>query len=97
MTSITSWLELFDLQNWNCSLIWASSTTQIWLLLDFMLKLFLLGDNKKSIYLTLLMDRFFIKEKLGEKIIELLKINSEDQLANILNKAVLLYCVFNHI
>ena len=33
-------------------------------------------------------DRFFIKEKLDEKIIELPKIRSEDQLADILTKAV---------
>ena len=33
-------------------------------------------------------DRFFIKEKLDEKIVELPKIQSEDQLANILTKAV---------
>jgi hypothetical protein len=33
-------------------------------------------------------DRFFIKEKLDEKIVELPKIRSEDQLANILTKAV---------
>ena len=33
-------------------------------------------------------DRFFIKEKLDEKIVELLKILSEDQFANILTKAV---------
>ncbi|RVW18142.1 Retrovirus-related Pol polyprotein from transposon RE2 [Vitis vinifera] len=34
------------------------------------------------------MDRFFIKEKLDDKIVELPKIRSEDQLANILTKAV---------
>ena len=33
-------------------------------------------------------DRFFIKEKLDKKIVELPKIWSEDQLANILTKAV---------
>ena len=33
-------------------------------------------------------DRFFIKEKLDEKIVELLKIRSEDQLDDILTKAV---------
>ena len=33
-------------------------------------------------------DRFFIKEKLDEKIVELPKIRSEDQLANILTKGV---------
>ena len=33
-------------------------------------------------------DRFFIKEKLNEKIVELPKIQSEDQLADILTKAV---------
>ncbi|WJZ85541.1 hypothetical protein VitviT2T_005068 [Vitis vinifera] len=33
-------------------------------------------------------DRFFIKEKLDDKIVELLKIQSEDQLADILTKAV---------
>ncbi|RVW96946.1 Retrovirus-related Pol polyprotein from transposon RE1 [Vitis vinifera] len=33
-------------------------------------------------------DRFFIKEKLDDKIVELLKIRSEDQLADILTKAV---------
>ncbi|KAK2970690.1 hypothetical protein RJ640_023895 [Escallonia rubra] len=33
-------------------------------------------------------DRFFIKEKLDEKIVELLHIRSEDQLADILTKAV---------
>ena len=33
-------------------------------------------------------DRFFIKEKLDEKIVELPKIRSKDQLANILTKAV---------
>ena len=33
-------------------------------------------------------DRFFIKEKLEEKIVELPKIRSEDQLADILTKAV---------
>ncbi|KAH9763832.1 retrovirus-related pol polyprotein from transposon RE1 [Citrus sinensis] len=33
-------------------------------------------------------DRFFIKEKLDEKILELPKIRSEDQLANILTKAI---------
>ena len=33
-------------------------------------------------------DRFFIKEKLDEKIVELPKIRSEDQLTNILTKAV---------
>ena len=33
-------------------------------------------------------DRFFIKEKLDEKIVELPKIRSEDQLANILTKAI---------
>ena len=33
-------------------------------------------------------DRFFIKEKLEEKIVELPKIKSEDQLADILTKAV---------
>ena len=33
-------------------------------------------------------DRFFIKEKLDEKIIELPKIRSEDQLADILTKVV---------
>ena len=33
-------------------------------------------------------DIFFIKEKLDEKIIELPKIRSEDQLADILTKAV---------
>ncbi|RVW94742.1 Retrovirus-related Pol polyprotein from transposon RE2 [Vitis vinifera] len=33
-------------------------------------------------------DRFFIKEKLDDKIVELPKIRSEDQLANILTKAV---------
>ena len=33
-------------------------------------------------------DRFFIKEKLEEKILELPKIISEDQLANILTKVV---------
>ena len=34
------------------------------------------------------MDRFFIKEKLDDKIVELPKIRSEDQLADILTKAV---------
>ena len=33
-------------------------------------------------------DRFFIKEKFDEKIVELPKIRSEDQLADILTKAV---------
>ena len=33
-------------------------------------------------------DRFFIKEKLDEKIVELLKIRSEDQLADIVTKVV---------
>jgi hypothetical protein len=33
-------------------------------------------------------DRFFIKEKLDEKIVELPKIQSNDQLADILTKAV---------
>jgi hypothetical protein len=33
-------------------------------------------------------DKFFIKEKLDDKIVKLLKIRSEDQLANILTKAV---------
>ncbi|CAL2240058.1 unnamed protein product [Prunus armeniaca] len=33
-------------------------------------------------------DRFFIKEKLEAKIIELPKIRSEDQLANVLTKVV---------
>lgn len=33
-------------------------------------------------------DRFFIKEKLDEKIVELPTIRSEDQLADILTKAV---------
>ena len=33
-------------------------------------------------------DKFFIKEKLDEKIVELPKIRSEDQLADILTKAV---------
>ena len=33
-------------------------------------------------------DRFFIKEKLDEKIVELPKIRSEDQLADILTKGV---------
>ena len=33
-------------------------------------------------------NRFFIKEKLDEKIVELPKIRSEDQLADILTKAV---------
>ena len=33
-------------------------------------------------------DRLFIKEKLDEKIVELLKIRFEDQLADILTKAV---------
>lgn len=33
-------------------------------------------------------DRFFIKEKLDEKIVELPKIRSEDQLADILTKVV---------
>ena len=33
-------------------------------------------------------DRFFIKEKLDEKIVELPKIQSEDQLADILTKVV---------
>jgi hypothetical protein len=33
-------------------------------------------------------DRFFIKEKLDEKIVELPKIRSEDQLADILTKAI---------
>ena len=33
-------------------------------------------------------DRFFIKEKVDLKIVELQKIKSKDQLANILNKAV---------
>ena len=33
-------------------------------------------------------DRFFIKEKLQEKILELPEIRSEDQLADILTKAV---------
>lgn len=33
-------------------------------------------------------DKFFIKEKLDDKIMKLLKIRSEDQLANILTKAV---------
>ncbi|RVW92487.1 Retrovirus-related Pol polyprotein from transposon RE1 [Vitis vinifera] len=33
-------------------------------------------------------DRFFIKEKLDDKIVELLKIQSEDQLADILTKVV---------
>ena len=33
-------------------------------------------------------DRFFITEKLDEKIVELPKIRSEDQLANIFTKAV---------
>ena len=34
------------------------------------------------------MDRFFIKEKLDDKIVELPKIRLEDQLADILIKAV---------
>ena len=34
-------------------------------------------------------DKFFIKEKLDDKIVELPKIQSEDQLANILTKVVL--------
>ena len=33
-------------------------------------------------------DRFFIKKKLDDKIVELPKIRSEDQLADILTKAV---------
>ena len=33
-------------------------------------------------------DRFFIKEKLDEKIVELSKIQSKDQLADILTKSV---------
>ena len=33
-------------------------------------------------------DRFFIKEKLDEKVVELPKIRSEDQLADILTKGV---------
>ena len=33
-------------------------------------------------------DKFFIKEKLDEKIVELPKIRSEDQLADILTKAI---------
>jgi len=33
-------------------------------------------------------DRFFIKEKLDEKILELPKIRSEDQFADILTKAI---------
>ena len=33
-------------------------------------------------------DKFFIKEKLDEKIVELPKIRSEDQMADILTKAV---------
>ena len=33
-------------------------------------------------------DRFFIKEKLDKKIVELPKIRSEDQLVDILTKAV---------
>ena len=33
-------------------------------------------------------DKFFIKEKLDEKIVELPKIRSEDQLTDILTKAV---------
>jgi hypothetical protein len=32
--------------------------------------------------------KFFIKEKLDDKIVKLLKIRSDDQLANILTKAV---------
>ena len=37
-------------------------------------------------------DRFFIKEKLDEKIVELPKIRSEDQLADILTKAISSRC-----
>ena len=40
-------------------------------------------------------DRFFIKEKLDHKIVELPKIRSEDQLADILTKAVVSSRVFS--
>ncbi|KAL6321506.1 hypothetical protein AAG906_019686 [Vitis piasezkii] len=40
-------------------------------------------------------DRFFIKEKLDDKIVELPKIRSEDQLANILTKASQVKCSQN--
>ncbi|KAL6332568.1 hypothetical protein AAG906_008988 [Vitis piasezkii] len=40
-------------------------------------------------------DRFFIKEKLDDKIVELPKIQSEDQLADILTKAVVSSQVFS--
>ena len=39
-------------------------------------------------------DRFFIKKKLDDKIVELHKIRSEDQLADILTKAIVLSRVF---
>ncbi|KAL6313585.1 hypothetical protein AAG906_006953 [Vitis piasezkii] len=42
------------------------------------------GKRKMRVH----MDRFFIKEKLDDKIVELPKIRSEDQLADILTKAV---------
>ena len=37
-------------------------------------------------------DKFFVKEKLDEKIIKLPKIQSEDQLTNILTKVVQIEC-----
>ena len=40
-------------------------------------------------------DRFFIKEKLDDKIVELPKIRSEDQLADILTKVVVSSRVFS--
>ena len=40
-------------------------------------------------------DRFFIKKKLDDKIVELPKIRSEDQLADILTKAVVSSRVFS--
>ena len=40
-------------------------------------------------------DRFFIKEKLDDKIVELPKIRSEDQLVDILTKAVSSKCSQN--
>ncbi|RVX17300.1 Copia protein [Vitis vinifera] len=40
-------------------------------------------------------DRFFIKEKLDDKIVELPKIRSEDQLADILTKATVSSQVFS--
>ena len=41
------------------------------------------------------MDRFFIKEKLDDKIVELPKIRSKDQLAEILIKAAVSSRVFS--